>query len=174
MFRVLILARDSDTALRLCVSPLLRGPSRHRLLQRGQGQGGSKVSVQVGWFRSGQEGLSGCHLTPGLSRPVPSPSLSPAPFLSISPTSDTLEFSVTAVFLCLCARLPYPLTPFLAAAISPARNLASSKDYLGSLSLVSFPFPSISCTLPHSHSPTGLPSSASLPSVCSLFTHTLS
>lgn len=115
MFRVLILARDSDTALRLCVYlSLLWGPSgTEGALASAEGPGpwGSKVSVQVGRFGQVRRAFSGCHLTPGLSRPVPSPSLSHCPFLSISPTSDTPGAQSTAVFLCMSSSSTPTLTP---------------------------------------------------------------
>ena len=73
MFRTLILARDSDTALRLCVYlPLLWGPSGTEpgalASVEGPGPGGSKVRVQVGLFGQVRRAFSGCHLTPGLSQ----------------------------------------------------------------------------------------------------------
>ena len=106
VFRALILARDGDTASRLCVYfSLLWGPSATEpgalASVEGPGPGGSKVSVQVGQFGQVRRAFSGCHLTPGLSQCCPFSLPLSLPLLSISSTSDTPDPQSTAVFLCV-------------------------------------------------------------------------
>ena len=179
MFRTLILARDSDTASRLCVYlPLLWGPSGTEpgalASVEGPGPGGSKVRVQVGLFGQVRRAFSGCHLTPGLSQCCPF-SLP----LSLPLSVDFFHFrhsgsSVHSSFLMYVLVLHPHSDPFLAATISPAGTLYRPRTILAPCRM-SFPF-----TLP---SPARSPLSHLLqifsprlpPSLCSLFTpHTLS
>lgn len=169
MFRVLILARDSDTALPLCVYlSLLWGPSGTGFC-RGARARGIQGQCPGGPVRSGQEGL--------FRLPFDSRAVSSCPFslpLSLPLSLDFSHFrhsgfSVHGSFLMYVLVLHTHSDPFLAAAISPAGTLHHPRTILAPCR-VSFPFPLPSpARSPLSHLlqvfPPRLP-----PFLCSVFT----
>lgn len=170
-----LLARDSDTALPLCVSLPVVGTARHRLLQRARPGGSTRCPGGAGSVRSGGPILAAI-LTPGLSRPVPSPSLSHCPFSRFLPL-QTLWGSQSTQFLMYVLGPPYPLlTPSLLPPFLRGRTCII-QGLSWPFVCKSFPFPpSISCTpSPLSHLPLASPSSASSFCLFSLYLpHTLS
>lgn len=149
MFRVLILARDSDTALPLCVYlSLLWGPSGTGFC-RGARARGIQGQCPGGLVRSGQEGLfrlpfdsravSSCPFSLPLSLPLP---------LYFSHFRHS-GFSVHGSFLMYVLVLHTHSDPFLAAAISPAGTLHHPRTILAPCR-VSFPFPFHLLHAPHS------------------------